>query len=183
MYLELAENGGYGGLPETALAQGERESPYLFVPGGMIPGIAQDSYVNEAQFDDLDPYAWNQVMELLEPYQPNNLSLWPFSTKKGRSRRTQRREVRQANKIAKIETRAAAGGGIGGIVAKIGGIFAPKDTMPMDTMPMVAPGAVAAPGAKPPPKEKTAIQKYWPYAAGAVGVGLLVFLLAKKKKK
>lgn len=125
MYLELAENGGgYGYMPETALSENQ-ESPYLFVPAGMIPGIEQDTYVNEKEFDDLPAYEWNEVMTTLEPYQEQNMGLWPFSGKKGRARRAARKKTRQDNKLARITTRAGVGGGIGGIIGKIGGIFKP----------------------------------------------------------
>ena len=67
MYLELADH--YTDMPMTSLAQNGKESPFLFVPAGMIPGLDQDTFVNEDQFDDLSDYDWEQMMALLEPYQ------------------------------------------------------------------------------------------------------------------
>jgi len=83
-----------------------KETPYMFVPAGMVPGY-DDVYVNEKEFDDLNEYDWNRMMAALEPYQNNGMSAWPFSTKKSRARKKERKQERQARKVQTIETRSA----------------------------------------------------------------------------
>ena len=189
MYLQLADN-GYGYMPETALSE-NRESPFLFVPGGMIPGIEQDVYVNEKEFDNLPSYEWNEVMTALEPYQENNMGLWPFSGKKGRQRRADRKKQRQDNKLARITTRASVGGGIGGIIGKIGGIFKPQ-TEPMDVERPPF-GATRQYDPAPPPKsgkEPGGLVRFYNHnklpiliGGAALVVGLVVMNKKKKKKR
>jgi len=131
MHLELAEN--------NYLSQNsDRESPWIFVPAGLIPGIADDVYVNEKEFDHLPAAQWEKVMDLLERYQDNKgLSL--FRGKKGRARKAARKAERHKNKMAKIALRGETGGGIGGVIGGItsmigqvvGGGGGAMDSMPM----------------------------------------------------
>jgi len=178
MMLELAENNGYGGLPESALAQApaNRESPYLFVPGGMIPGMPQDSFVNEKEFDDLPEIEWQTIMSMLEPYQENQMGVWPFSTKKGRARRKIRKEERQARKMEKITARGeiaiqkrTAGGGI---LDTVSSIFGGAQAM--------APAVMAPP--PPPPKKKTWFQKNWMLVAGIGAAGIVVVMMTRRPR-
>jgi len=197
MHLELAD--GYGGLPETALMENNnnRESPYLFVPAGMIPGINDDTYVNEMMFDDLSNIEWNKIMAMLEPYQNQGMSVWPFSTKKGRKRRGERRQKRKDERIKKIQTRQA-GGGVGGIVESIGNIFAPAGPADITTagMPttvfrpdemMVRPKRpltaveIAAAKAAAKKADKTWIQKNWMWLAGGGAAILIAGAMMRKK--
>lgn len=179
MYLELADDGydptGGGGLPMTALAQGGKESPYLFVPGGMIPGLDQDTYVNEDQFDDLPEYEWEQIMAMLEPYQPEEMGIWPFSTKKTRARKKERRKIRQADKIKRIETRGKTGTGIGGLFKGI------TDTLfPAAPGPEVRPTTQAELDALKPPK--TWLQKNWGWLAGGTAIVIGGTMLARRNR-
>jgi len=197
MHLELAD--GYGGLPETALMENNnnRESPYLFVPAGMIPGINDDTYVNEMMFDDLSNLEWNKIMAMLEPYQNQGMSLWPFSTKKGRKRRGERRQKRKDDKIKRIRVRKEGGTGMENIVKSIGGIFAPAAPadittagMPMtvfrpdEMMPTKRPlTAVEIAAAKAAAKkaDKTWIQKNWMWLAGGGAAILIAGAMMRKK--
>jgi len=182
MYLELADH--YSDMPMTSLAQNtQKESPFLFVPAGMIPGLDQDTFVNEDQFDDLDDFEWEQMMALLEPYQEQQqgVGLWPFSTKKTRARKKERRKTRQEDKLKRIGARGKAGGGIGGLFKGIVDIFKKPEPTYGPEMDIVGPGGFPPPA--PAAAEKTWIQKNWGYVAGGAVVVVGGILLARAQRK
>jgi len=198
MYLQLADNQSVrSSIPQqkfyNMMGQNQtKENPYLWVPSGLIPGY-DNVWINEKEFDDLDEIEWHTIMSLLEAHQPeaNNMGFFPFSTKKGRTRRADRRTIRNTRKVEKIKLRGETGTGIGSVIKSAVQMFTPS---PVDVQPFydevyvppgdvvtVAPGAVAAtpPSLEPP---KTWMQKNWGYLAGGAAVLAVGGILLAKKR-
>ena len=159
MYLQLADNAAaqaaQAAIPQQQFynMMGQGPNPmegYLWVPAGLLPGF-DDVWVNEKEFDDLNELEWHTLMSMLEPHQPTGLGLWPFSTKKGRQRRKQRRDERQTRKLQRITTRGEAGTGIGGAIKNIAQMFTPGASGPeMQPSPTMMPAPQSMPFYQPP---------------------------------
>lgn len=121
-YLQLADN---------YLAQKPNDL-YIFIPQG-FRGAENDSYVREDIFDNLSPMDYQQLMYELNPYQNKGMSelsdrasrkearAEKKKTKGAGARREARASRQKTRQDAKTE-RAKMGGGIGGILDKVGGI-------------------------------------------------------------
>ena len=122
-YLQLADN--------NYLAQKPNDL-YIFIPQG-YRGAESDSYVREDIFDNLSPMDYQQLMYELNPYQNKGMSelsdrasrkearAEKKKTKGAGARREARAQRQKTRQDAKTE-RSKSGGGIGGILDKVGGI-------------------------------------------------------------
>ena len=149
MYLELAENNNND--PYSMMAQAPKEDVsdlYLYIPA-QFTDDKEGMYVREDSFDLLPNFQWNQLQDVLEPFQQQNLSLFGLG-KKGRERRRLRREARQEAKLTRMRVRAETGGGaLGKVAAAVKNIFggggaAGED--PMTPMPQLPAAPVKAAG-------------------------------------
>jgi len=122
MLLELAENNNQNYYSMMAQAgEGDTADLYVYIPAQFAGGDGM--YVREDSFDLLPDFQWNQLQDVLEPYQEREMSLFGLG-KKGRARRAARREKRQARKIERMTIRGETGGGaIGRIGDAISNIF------------------------------------------------------------
>jgi len=133
-YLQLADNGTSTKVMDN----------YIFVPAG-FDGALKDSYVREDVFDDMDPIAFEEMMQALEPFQGEMLSGWfdkesraarrkarqerrekrrkarAERVKARRDNRADRREKRREYRLKRQKARIDSGGGLGNIVNKITG--------------------------------------------------------------
>jgi len=181
MHLELAENNNQG--PYSMMAQApevDTSDLYLYVPAQFTED-KQGMYVREDSFDLLPDFQWDQLQDVLEPFQEQNLSLFGLG-RKGRERRRIRREERQSRKIERMVVRGETGGGaLGKIGAMVGNIFggggaagAPAESM----MPMPLPPA---------PVKAAGIMGQlpkWAIPVALAGIGLVVVLpMIRGRKK
>jgi len=121
-YLQLAEQ------DYTMLAAANYDK-YIFIPEG-FRGAAKDTYVREDLFDDMPEALYNQLMIELDQFNKVGLS----SKADRKARREERKKMKATKKAGRgavarrearqkrIETRAASGGGISGILGKVGDI-------------------------------------------------------------
>ena len=144
MYLELAENNNQNYYSMMAQAPAEDTSDlYLYVPA-QLTGTGEGMYVREDSFDLLPDFQWDQLQDVLAPYQERGLSLFGLG-KKGRARRKARREARQARKVERMVVRGETGGGalgkIGGMIGNIfgGGEAAGAREVALEPLPAAAP--------------------------------------------
>lgn len=123
MYLELAEKDNKNYYSMMAQAPKEDISDlYLYMPA-QFTDTGEGMYVREDSFDLLPDFEWEQLQDVLEPYQERTLSLFGLG-KKGRERRRIRREARQAASLTKMRVRAATGGGaLGKVAGALSNIF------------------------------------------------------------
>ncbi|MCH7850933.1 MAG: hypothetical protein IH845_04795 [Nanoarchaeota archaeon] len=123
MYLELAENNNKNYYSMMAQAPEQDVSNlYVYIPAQFTED-KEGMYVREDSFDMLPDFQWDQLQDVLEPYQERNLSLFGLG-KKGRARRKARRAARQAGKIERIKIRGESGGGaLGKVAGAISNIF------------------------------------------------------------
>lgn len=212
MYLELAENDPYemmGFMPSPRMAAPPRvggqarsfppitvgtpsvaraaaaapADAYVYIPAHFI-GTGEGVYAREDSFDLLPNFQWEQLMDILEPYQQQNMSLFGLG-KKGRERRRLRREARWAAKESRIEVRAESGGGALGRVAdaiknifggggvQAGAYIAPVEGIDPETgLPYVAP-----------PKKIFGMPQNTVIAVGGVGALILVLAVMGGKKR
>lgn len=202
MYLELAENdpyemmsqwgrfAGVGRVMETKAAQRAqginlmkaaqakaKEDPadaYLYVPA-QFTGTGEGMYVREDSFDLLPSYQWEQLMDVLEPYQQQNMSLFGLG-KKGRERRRLRREARWAAKERRIEIRGESGGGalgqIGDVIKNIFG--GGEEPLPPEELPPLEPAKAGFMG-----------MPNWvmPVVLVGGGIGILAMMGKRRSKK
>lgn len=176
-YLELAEN--YGGTNYYSSLAEDPQDLYIFVPNDSTGESGM--YVREDYFDNLSPLEWEQTMEALAPYQPEQLS-GIFSGMRERiaerrERRTERKDARQEKRVA----RAGTGLFGGKLKSFIGGLIPGQDPQQ------------PAPSYQDPTRDFqigfTDVQptfwdknKMWIIPAGAVVLVGGVYLLTKKKK-
>lgn len=172
MYLELAENNNQGYYGMMAQKGEDTADLYLYMPANITGG--EGMYVREDTFDLLPDDQWNQLQDILEPYQERNMSLFGLG-KKGRERRRVRREARWAARESRITIRGESGGGIlGGIGDVVKDIFAPKDE-PMEPLPTL-------------PAQKAGFMGMPNWVIPVVAVGGIITVLAmtgrgKRKRK
>jgi len=182
MYLQLAENSS------TPISDF-----YTFVPGSRgDAGV----WVRNDEFDDLPLDEWTELMDMLEPYQPEargNEQLGLFGLgKKARARREARQKARLERKSARTElirSKAqgiqqgtftpgkAIAGAFGGIKDLASNIFGGGGgSEPVEMMP--------GPGGEMIERERTPIYKNPIFLiGGAVVVGAVVYMATRKKKR
>lgn len=113
---------------------------YLYIPAHFMGG-GEGVYAREDSFDMLPDFQWEQLMDVLEPYQQQNMSLFGLG-KKGRERRRLRREARWAEKRERIVIRGESGGGaLGKIGDALAGIFGGggQEMPPVQELPVAQP--------------------------------------------
>lgn len=197
--LQLADNGYY--MSDNSYLSANQNF-YLSQQGNnygsMLSADADDIYikvptaagiikVREDAFDQLDPITYNAVMDYLEPFNAPPVMNGLFSG--WRARRQQRRDDRQANKIAKIQARgesrakvAASGGGVAGVISKIGNLAG--NILGGGTSGATAPGdsrAFEVSGGLDFGQEATPIYKQWWFWGLLAAAGLGVAYMAKKR--
>ena len=165
------------GAPNQVSAQFMRDS-FIKMPNG--------TYVRADYFDDLDDQTYDNLLAVLEPLNTmqtmNGLSAW-FS--KMRDNRAERKATKQAQKLETIKARsegraavAAAGGGLGGIVKNIAGIFTGGAQAPAEQMP-TSKGIQFDLGVSTP---RPWYQNPVVIIGGLAIVGTAVYLISKSKK-
>jgi hypothetical protein len=117
MYLQLAE-AGYGGYPMTeglsagiygggGLSQGPDPDNYIFMPDGNGGG----EYWHMKNFDGMAPRKFDELLEVVAPYQPMNEGLsagaGAAQRRAFKDQKQQQKLARDAAKTAVIEGRAA----------------------------------------------------------------------------
>lgn len=203
MYLELAENNNQNYYSMMA-QQGEDVSDlYVYIPAQFTED-KEGMYVREDSFDMLSPVEWDQLQDVLDPFQERNLSLFGLG-RKGRARRERRRAERHVKKVERMGIRSeritirgkAGGGALGKIGSAISRIFGGGGGVQAGAYiaPAISPeGVPYEPGLvyQPPPEKKTfnLLGMKVPVATAAIGgVGALILILAMmgrrrgKKKK
>jgi len=170
MYLELAENNNQNYYSMMAQAPAESSGDlYVYMPPQLTGGDGM--YVREDSFDLLPDFQFDQLQNLLEPFQQRDLGLFGLG-KKGRARRQARRKERQARKLQRIEVRGESGGGaLGRIGNVISNIFGGG---PEEMAPVYGPEPVYGPPPRPFPTGAAA-------GAGAAAVGATAAAVAAAK--
>lgn len=170
MYLELAENNNQGYYSMMAQGGVDASESYMYIPS-QFTDTGEGMYVREDSFDLLPDYQFDQLQDILEPYQERGLSLFGLG-KKGRARRKARREARWANKMEKmgvrterVQVRGETGGGaLGRVADAVKNIFgggAPPEAIPVEL-----------------PPAKTGIMGMPNWVLPVAGVGILITVLA-----
>ena len=125
MYLELAENNNQGYYGQMAQEGEDVSDLYVYIPA-QFTDTGEGMYVREDSFDMLPDIQWEQLQDVVEPFQERGLSLFGLG-KKGRSRRKGRRDARHQKKLVKMGVRQAnikiRGESGGGALGKIGGMI------------------------------------------------------------
>lgn len=150
MLLELAENNSQGYY--SMMAQAGDKDPsglYMYIPA-QVSASGEGMYVREDSFDMLPDHQWDQLQDVLEPYQEKNLSLFGLG-KKARAARKKRKADRQLRKKERFDARTGRrmelatirgerGGGALGIIGDtvsniFGGGAAPPEAYPTELPP------------------------------------------------
>ena len=123
MFLELAENNNQGYYSMMAQGGEDASESYMYIPA-QFSSTGEGMYVREDSFDMLPEHQWDELQDVLEPYQERNLSLFGLG-KKGRARRKARKAARQTRKVERMgiragtkKIRAETGGGALGIIGE-----------------------------------------------------------------